>query len=275
MGDEDKIEIEMAPDWKPPEEVQGLAPAEESQEEPEVIEPPEKWWTEIEDEDALKAHDRAKPWLDEAQDKARREIHSRLQPLINQRNGYLSQLAKDGSRFTKEFERASRDGLISDELLDRYEETAGKMSGAYWHLGRFDGAKGFLLELSQAAGDDSLLEDFKPRIEILEQGGEDAKLFPDFLKRLASRAAGKESEVSERKGYDKGVADGRKAAIEEMRARQRNGQGPDLARKSPGGGTALSLDRYKQMTSEERRKLSPAQIDAMTAQLASNAQRGL
>jgi hypothetical protein len=43
--------------------------------------------------------------------------------------------------------------------------------------------------------------------------------------------------------------------------------GPDLTRKSSGGG-GLTVERYKQMTSEERKKLSPQQIDNMTNDLA-------
>lgn len=270
--EEEKIEVAVGPDFKPPEEIQPLsAPAEgEPPPEGEEGEPPVNWWAAIESEDDLKAHERAKPWLEETQDKARREIHSRLQPLINQRNTHLQNLVSQGSRVVKEVERAQRDGTLDLDLAEKYETLAGQMSGAYWHLGRFDGAKGFLLELSQALADESLIEDFRPRIEILEQGGEDPKLFPELLKRLANTAAGKESASSEKKGYDKGVADGRKAATEEMRARQREGSGPDLARKQPAGGTALSPERYKNMTPDERLKLSPAQIDAMTAELARN-----
>lgn len=271
MPDEpEKIEVEVGPDFKQPtEETQPLsAPVEEVPEETPEAEPTIKWWEGVEDEDSLKAHERAKPWLDEVEDTARRKVYTELHPLINQRNTHLTNLANQGGRVLKEVERAARDGTLGEDLLDRYEEFAGKMSGAYWHLGRFDGAKGMILELSQALKDEALVEDFKPRIEILEQGGEDPRLFPDLLKRLASTAAGKEAENHEKKGYDKGVADGRKAAEEEMRARQRTNQGPDLNRKQPAGGTVLSLERYKSMTGEERKKLSPSQIDAMTAELA-------
>jgi hypothetical protein len=43
--------------------------------------------------------------------------------------------------------------------------------------------------------------------------------------------------------------------------------GPDLTRRQTAGG-GLTVERYKSMSSEERAKLSPAQIDAMTSQLA-------
>ncbi len=275
MADNNKnapIEVEVGPGFKPPEstETQPLSSASDVviEEEGEVHEPPERWWTEIEDEEALKAHERTKPWLEETQDKARREIHSRLQPLINQRNTYLSQLAKTGERAQRDFERAQKEGVLDSEVLDKYEETASRISGAYWHLGRFDGAKAFVLELGQSLGDEELVKDFSPRIEILEQGGQDEKLFPDLLKRLAKAAGEKEGEAIEKKGYDKGVADGRKAALEELRARQREGQGPDLTRKQGAGGGVLTLDRYKSMGHDERAKLAPADIDRMTAELA-------
>ncbi|SRR6266487_3361322 len=233
---------------------------------PEDTQLAEKWWTEVADEDSLRSHDRLRPWLEETEDKARRDSYQRLQPLINQRNTYLGRLTADSKQMVRDFERAQRDGMLGRELLDEYEEFAGKVSGAYWHLGRFDGAKGFLLELSNALGDKDILEDFAPRVELLEQGATDAKLFPDLLKRLARGAKGKEDADAEKKGYERGLTEGRNAALEEMRAQGRQGRGPDLARKGPGGGSLLTAERYRSMSPEERRKLSPEEIDRMTAE---------
>ena len=105
------------------------------------------------------------------------------------------------------------------------------------------------------------------RVELLEQGATDAKLFPDLLKRLARGAKGKEDADAEKKGYERGLTEGRNAALEEMRAQGRQVRGgPDLARKGPGGGSLLTAERYRSMSPEERRKLSPEEIDRMTAE---------
>jgi len=158
----------------------------------------------------------------------------------------LAALAYQGAQLQKAFERAKREGALGDALEDKLEDWAGRVSGAYWHLGRFDGAKAFVLELSNAIGDKKLLAEFRPRIELMEQGGEDPKLFSDFVGRL--RAEGVSSAEATQAGQALRTAVGGTATS----------KGPSGAR--------LTAERYRTMPAAERRKLSPEQIDRMNAE---------
>lgn len=280
----DTVQIELAPGAELPlsASVNGA-----SQVEPEPVAEVEPLSQEPEEEqplpwgdtpiDELLEHDALKSVLSEreaaATESARKEFHTKLQPLIAQRNQQLQALASQGGRFMREFEKASRDGNLDGELLDRYEDSLQKISGAYWHLGRFDGAKAFILEIGNALADESLMEDFRPRIELLESGGQDESLFKDLLARVTKRGVVKEEESADKKGYERGLAEGRKAALEEMKAQVRSREGPDLTPKRAGGPGLLNIDKYKNMSGEERRKLPPSEIDRMTAEIASSLAR--
>lgn len=233
-------------------------------------------WGETPVEDLL-AHDALVPYLAERDETLREEVrrsyHAQLQPLIAQRNQQMQALASQAGRFIRDYERASREGRLDSDLLDRYEDMAQKLSGAYWHVGRFDGARALILEIGNTIEDDALLDDFRPRIDLLEAGGEDAMLFKDLLARIGKKADVKTTKELEQKGYERGVADGRKAALEEMKAQSRATQGPDTVVKQPGNRTMLTPERYKALSSDERRKLKPEEIDQMSREYVSRFSR--
>jgi hypothetical protein len=162
---------------------------------------------------------------------------------------HLTALQGVGKELIRELERARRDGAFGYELEDKIEDWTQKASGAYWHVGRFDGAKGFLMDVGKAVEDENLLADFEHRIDGLAQGVKDDKLFSDFAARLREEGVG--------------AAEARQAG--------------QALRTAVGSAASVNyiptVQEYTTMPPEERMRLSPAQIDAMTARLLAKGKR--
>ena len=70
-----------------------------------------------------------------------------------------------GAQLRRAFERAQRDGTLGYELEDRLEDWSQRASGAYWHLGRFDGGKALLANLETAGVEQKVIRNFQQRID--------------------------------------------------------------------------------------------------------------
>jgi hypothetical protein len=143
-----------------------------------------------------------------------------------------------------------------DDLAEQLEQEAYRLrdpqtqSQLQFHSGRYQGAKDTVYEMAMARfGDPEQAVEFTKayaaRIDTLAAGGQDPDLFPEIIANLGGAAP--------------------------SAPRSAPTGGPDLVRKQSYGG-ALTPERYRNMSSDERAALSPEQVDAMTARLA--AERG-
>jgi len=80
-------------------------------------------------------------------------------------SGHIWRLLLLGAQLRRAFERAQRDGTLGYELEDRLEDWSQRASGAYWHLGRFDGGKALLANLETAGVEQKVIRNFQQRID--------------------------------------------------------------------------------------------------------------
>ena len=228
--------------------VTGTAPAAEPPVEGEPELTYDAWQAQLEAHPELKtAHEERETERVETQRKElRKEEYRKLQGAIQPA---IYQWAQNSGAVRQGIEQiaSSIQNAVADGTLDANQ--AAKVLGAYNPQLYFEGSYWLLGKLGETVEDESFANEFLGRVNRMAQGKPDPDFATDMLKRLVEPAT--ETGYVSRSKYDADVKEaaekGRKAALEDIAARERAGQGPDMTPKAPTGGKSdveLKLDPH-------------------------------
>lgn len=204
-------------------------------------------WASVPTAEELFEHESVKPLHEERLNAAREtakkegasETHRRLQPLMDRQQDTLRGINDKVEQFTSQWTRLSRakdaegnptvDPARLQDLLDDNREAFAALSGVQRSEGVWSGAAGLVKELADAMKSDTLLSDFRPRLDRMQRGDTDSGIFADMVEAIADSA--KEPLKAELKEAQAQV----KRLTDEAAQAKRNGQAPPA---NPPGGAA-------------------------------------
>ncbi len=210
-------------------------------------EPEPTAWAGVTEASELFEHESVKPLHEERLNAAREtakkegasETHKRLQPLLDRQNDTLRGIDQKVGDFTTAWTRLTRtkdtegnpvvDPARLQDLLDDNKDAFSALSAVQRNEGVWSGAAGLVKELADAMKSDSLLSDFRPRLDRMQRGDTDTAIFSDMVDAIADTAKEPlKAELTEANAKIKRLED-------EAKATQRNGQ---PAPANPTGGAA-------------------------------------
>jgi hypothetical protein len=169
-------------------------------------EPEPPAWATITEPSELLDHESIKPLHEERLSAAREtakkegasETHRRLQPLMDRQQDTLRGINDKVEQFTSQWTRLARtkdaegnpvvDKAALQDLLDDNREAFAALSGVQRTEGVWSGAAGLVKELADAMKSDTLLSDFRPRLDRMQRGDTDSGIFSDMVEAIADSA---------------------------------------------------------------------------------------